>query len=206
MCFTLSVPRPLVHLVCGGVGGCAGTLASFPLDVVRTRLVAQRARVYTGTRHAVASLHAEAGLAAFYRGLVPACLREIILSTCSYKRLFSGPASFISINIKRLKVVVCSVAPQSGLQFGLYSLLTQLLGPWVTSPGSRAMSTQGSLACGGLAGLATKTVLYPLDVVKKRLQVSGWAEGRAGLGHTHSVTSGSMAACVRSLVAREGAR
>ena len=98
------------------------------------------------------------------------------------------------------------MAPQSGPQFGLYSLLTQLLGPWVTSPGSRAMSTQGSLACGALAGLATKTVLYPLDVVKKRLQVSGWAEGRAGLGHTHSVTSGSMAACVRSLVAREGAR
>ena len=83
-----------MHLVCGGVGGCAGTLASFPLDVVRTRLVAQRARVYSGTRHAVASLYSEAGLAAFYRGLVPACLREIILSTCN-KRILA--VSFISL-------------------------------------------------------------------------------------------------------------
>ena len=84
----------MVHLVCGGVGGCAGTLASFPLDVVRTRLVAQRARVYTGTRHAVASLYSEAGLAAFYRGLVPACLREITLPTCSKQQ-----ASFSQIAV-----------------------------------------------------------------------------------------------------------
>ena len=85
-----------MHLVCGGVGGCAGTLASFPLDVVRTRLVAQRALVYTGTRHAVTSLYSEAGLAAFYRGLVPACLREITLPTLSATLL-------ISINVERLR-------------------------------------------------------------------------------------------------------
>ena len=42
--------RPLVHFISGSAGGCAGTLASFPMDVVRTRLVAQRASVYTGTR------------------------------------------------------------------------------------------------------------------------------------------------------------
>ena len=132
-----------MHLVCGGVGGCAGTLASFPLDVVRTRLVAQRARVYTGTRHAVSQLHASGGLPAFYRGFVPACL---------------------------------SVAPQSGLQFGLYSVLTQALRPWALETDARgvtSISTQGSLVCGALAGMATKTILYPLDVVKKRMQVSG---------------------------------
>ena len=42
--------RPLLHFVCGSAGGCAGTLASFPWDVVRTRLVAQQASVYSGTR------------------------------------------------------------------------------------------------------------------------------------------------------------
>ena len=92
-----------MHLVCGSVGGCAGTLASFPLDVVRTRLVAQRARVYTGTRHAVASLYSEAGLAAFYRGLVPACLREITLPTSNTNNQQTSFHLFISINIERLK-------------------------------------------------------------------------------------------------------
>ena len=91
-----------MHLVCGGVGGCAGTLASFPLDVVRTRLVAQRARVYTGTRHAVASLYSEAGLAAFYRGLVPACLRETFNNNKQHAS-FYRPRLFNSISVERLR-------------------------------------------------------------------------------------------------------
>lgn len=166
--------RALVHFVAGSVGGCVGTLASFPCDVVRTRLVAQQASVYTGTRDAVAQLYASGGLGAFYRGFVPACL---------------------------------SVAPQSGLQFGLYSLLTQAIGGWalVTSDrGVTSISTRGSLVCGAMAGMATKTILYPLDVVKKRIQVSGWTAGREGLGATPAYSS--MRSCFLSIIRVEGAR
>merc|ERR1711971_1365367 len=63
---------------------------------------------------------------------------------------------------------------------------------------------QGSLVCGALAGVATKTILYPLDVVKKRLQVSGWSEGRAGLGETPQYSS--MRDCVAKIVRQEGGR
>jgi len=162
--------RPLVHFICGGLGGCAGTVASFPFDVVRTRLVAQRGHVYSGTRDAGLQLYTSGGVAAFYRGFVPACL---------------------------------SVAPQSGLQFGLYSLLTQLLGSFVTSQDG-LITVQGSLTCGALAGVATKTILYPLDVVKKRLQVSGWSEGRVGLGRT--AVYGNMRDCFVTILRQEGAR
>ena len=166
---------PLIHFICGGVGGCAGTVASFPCDVVRTRLVAQQRHVYSGTRDAVSQLYSCGGVSAFYRGFIPACL---------------------------------SVAPQSGLQFGVYSLLTQVLSGVVTVQDERlglgVISVQGSLLCGALAGVATKTILYPLDVVKKRLQVSGWSQGRAGLGETAEYSN--MRQCVVSMVRHEGAR
>ena len=161
--------KPLVHFLCGGLGGCAGTVASFPMDVVRTRLVAQQRHVYSGTCDAVSQLYRCGGVAAFYRGFLPACL---------------------------------SVAPQSGLQFGLYSLLTSALHSMVTS--DNVITVQGSMVCGAVAGMATKTILYPLDVVKKRLQVSGWSEGRQGLGST--VRYSSMRHCMLTILREEGAR
>ena len=167
--------RALVHILCGSVGGCAGTLLSFPFDVLRTRLVAQSRPVYRGSWEGGRLLYSQGGLASFYRGLTAACL---------------------------------AVAPQSGLQFGLYSLATNLLASLVTRPdlalGENVITVQGSLVCGALAGVATKTILYPLDVVKKRLQVSGWSEGRAGLGQTPHYSS--LRDCVAKMVRQEGGR
>ena len=142
--------RLLTHFVGGGLAGCAGTLASAPCDVVRTRLVAQAEPVYRSIWHAVTQLWVEGGVAAFYKGALPA---------------------------------VMMTAPQAALQFGFYSLFTSMLSkvPF-NSSSSTSISIPESLSCGGLAGMASKSLLYPLDVAKKRLQVSEWRVGRVGLG------------------------
>jgi len=164
--------RTGVTFLCGGLGGCAGTVASFPFDVLRTRFVAQNRSVYTSSRQAASQLYREGGLAAYYKGLVPATL---------------------------------ATAPQAALQFGFYSLLTDLLQSLVTKSdddlGDR-ITVLGSLGCGGMAGMGSKAILYPLDVVKKRLQVSGWDQGRVGLGATP--TYSSMRNCVREMLVKEG--
>jgi len=156
---------PVTIFLCGAAGGCAGTLASFPCDVVRTRLVAAPATASAAAKH----LYTEGGLRAFYKGLVPAGL---------------------------------AVAPQAGLQFALYSCLTAALDRLVTAQHARldrpTITVSGSLACGALAGAATKAILYPLDVVKKRLQVSGWSV----MGERHSYRG--MLHCLSTLVTREG--
>lgn len=39
------------------------------------------------------------------------------------------------------------------------------------------------MICGFIAGAASKSMVYPLDVLKKRLQVQGFEEARRGFGH-----------------------
>jgi len=162
--------RLLTHFVGGGLAGCAGTLASAPCDIVRTRLVAQAEPVYRSIWHAVAQLWVEGGFAAFYKGALPA---------------------------------VMMTAPQAAFQFGFYSLFTSIVSK-VPLNSSSSISIPESLSCGGLAGMASKSLLYPLDVAKKRLQVSGWGVGRVGLGETGKYTG--LRQCVASLIAQEGLR
>lgn len=40
----------------------------------------------------------------------------------------------------------------------------------------------GGLACGSSAGLCAKVAVYPLDVIKKRLQMEGFQYGRVVVG------------------------
>ena len=164
--------RLLTHFVAGGLAGCAGTLASAPCDVVRTRLVAQAEPVYRSIWHAVIQLWGEGGVAAFYKGALPAMMMT---------------------------------APQAALQFGFYSLFTSMVSkvPFNGSSSS-SISIPESLSCGGLAGMASKSLLYPLDVAKKRLQVSGWGMGRVGLGETVKYTG--LRQCVANMITKEGLR
>jgi len=170
--------KPATHLVCGGLAGCAATLVSFPFDTIRTRLVAQpEPRVYKNTKDAAVKLFAEGGLSSFYRGLVP---------------------------------TLAAIAPYSGLQFGFYTLFTQLMtsltvgGVLQQKSGEGRVSMPMSLSCGGLAGMCAKTLVYPLDTVKKRLQVGGWSSGRRWMGTTPDYAG--VRGCARDILSREGWR
>ena len=66
---------------------------------------------------------------------------------------------------------VMMTAPQAALQFAFYSLFTSLVPKVPLKDRSVSISIPESLSCGGLAGMASKSLLYPLDVAKKRLQV-----------------------------------
>jgi len=168
--------KPVAHFISGSIGGCAGTLISFPFDVIRTRVVAQPEsnKIYKSTLHAARNLYTEGGIRAFYKGLTP---------------------------------TIAAIAPHTGLQFGFYSFFNQVLERLVTSHdetlGHEVMTILGSISCGGLAGMCAKISVYPMDVVKKRLQISGWT-GRKGLGET--ITYNGAIHCIKDIAAREGMR
>jgi solute carrier family 25 citrate transporter 1 len=73
---------PWQSMVSGFLAGFAGPLATGPFDVVKTRLMAQtRAALpggelhYKGMVHAITHIHAEEGLFALWKGLLPRLMR-----------------------------------------------------------------------------------------------------------------------------------
>ncbi|KAI3772698.1 hypothetical protein L6452_03890 [Arctium lappa] len=59
-----------VHFVGGGMSGITAAMATYPLDLVRTRLAAQRSTIYyQGIRHALSTICREEGVFGLYKGL-----------------------------------------------------------------------------------------------------------------------------------------
>lgn len=59
----------LEHLICGSAAGCFGTIVSFPLDVVRTRLISQgKPKVYRTMWEAIFKIYKLEGVRGYYKG------------------------------------------------------------------------------------------------------------------------------------------
>ncbi|XP_020553227.1 mitochondrial substrate carrier family protein B-like isoform X2 [Sesamum indicum] len=132
----------IVHFVGGGLAGITSASATYPLDLVRTRLAAQtNAIYYQGIRHALHTICRDEGFLGLYKGLGATLL---------------------------------GVGPSIAISFSVYESLR-------TSWHSRRPDDSAvlvSLSCGSLSGIASSTATFPLDLVRRRMQLEG-AGGRA---------------------------
>lgn len=169
--------KPVTHFVCGSLAGCAATLAAQPFDVIRTRFVAQgRHKVYHTMLHATRCMLVGEGPRALYKGLLPALVQ---------------------------------IAPQNGFQFSFYSIFKGVYEHLLLKSGEAVLAKKRpgnleSIVCGSGAGICAKVIVYPLDMIKKRLQIVGFAEGRAAFGRTR--TYSGLMHCLRTVVIEEGVR
>lgn len=69
----------------GGLAGVAAALATYPLEVVETRLIAQNCRLptYIGVVHTLSKIYRSEGLLALYRGF-----SLTVLGVCAYSYKF----------------------------------------------------------------------------------------------------------------------
>ncbi|KAI9275657.1 mitochondrial carrier domain-containing protein [Phascolomyces articulosus] len=150
----------------GSLAGITCILFTYPLDLVRVRMayvVKQENRV-----------------------------RPTLIDTC--KQIYKEPAaasSFHLLNFYRgFFPTVAGIIPYAGISFGTYHVMTHLfrfdpiISPYTRlpvqiDPENRRMVEKpplkpwAELLCGGVSGLVAQTSSYPLEVIRRRMQVSG---------------------------------
>ena len=78
---------------------------------------------------------------------------------------------------------ILQMGPYSGCQFALYKFLSEVY-QQVFKDGKNA--SQGALFCGATSGVVAKTLVYPLDLTKKRLQVQEFNHHQRYKGYNDS--------------------
>jgi len=158
------------HRLAAGAGaGMVACAATYPLDLVRTRLATQTTHVkYTGMRHALRSIHAEEGVLGLYRGL---------------------------------GATLIGVAPSLAINFAAYDILRRQ----VTQTAPNAPPAVLALVAGSAAGAVSAVSCFPLDLVRRRMQMAdspnsvGGQRGRSG-------PLGRMLDVAAEVVRRDGMR
>ncbi|KAJ7316013.1 hypothetical protein JRQ81_002175 [Phrynocephalus forsythii] len=102
-----------------------------------------------------------------------------------------------------LSPTIIAVVPYAGFQFSFYSLLKKLYN-WMVPTEEMKTGNIKNFVCGSGAGVLSKTLTYPFDLFKKRLQVGGFEQARAAFGQVRTYTS--FVDCARQVVQEEGPR
>eukprot|EP00884_Botryococcus_braunii_P013784 jgi/Botrbrau1/22406/Bobra.0091s0011.1 len=142
---------PVIDLMAGSAAGATAVILTYPLDLVRTRLAFHMESVRGGPRQTIrgvmlATVRKE-GLPGLYRGVGP---------------------------------TIAGVLPYAGLKFYVYQSMKRAYNRVAVSKGGEEphhrLPVVAMLTFGACSGLVAQTCTYPLDVVRRQMQVQGLRE------------------------------
>ncbi|KAG0282444.1 mitochondrial thiamine pyrophosphate transporter [Linnemannia gamsii] len=189
---TVAGSSAIQSFVAGANAGIIATACTYPFDLLRTRFAIQRdVKVYTGIVQACRHIFRADGIQGFYRGMSPALIQVI-----PYMGIMFG-------SYDSLKHLASWLKKKAGVESS-YSkrTITASSRPAATlSDKEQPVKTAGQfllgledLLCGALSGVISKTGVYPLDMVRKRLQIQGSEQQKSMTSSSVSgTTSGSKA-------------
>ncbi|KAG0218006.1 mitochondrial thiamine pyrophosphate transporter [Mortierella sp. NVP41] len=197
---TIAGSSAVQSFVAGANAGIIATACTYPFDLLRTRFAIQRdVKVYTGIVQACRHIFRADGIQGFYRGMSPALIQVI-----PYMGIMFG-------SYDTLKHLASWLKKKAGVESS-YSkrTITASSGSEAASPSGNSTTTAPSdkerpvkavgqfllgledLLCGALSGVISKTGVYPLDMVRKRLQIQGSEQQKAIAGSSFwGTTAGS---------------
>ena len=153
----------LTRLVCGAYAGGVACAAAYPLDLVRTRLVIQSSQPTLSS--------ASSGRFSFIKQ------HSKIATVISNILIKEGPVGLY----RGLFVSLAVSVPNLAIGFSVYGtakdyfLFHEETGFFRTgdSRGGEALNWIGALSSGAGGGITSSLLIFPLDVMRRRMQVSG---------------------------------
>ncbi|KAL6221021.1 hypothetical protein ACLB2K_008773 [Fragaria x ananassa] len=137
---------PVLDLVAGSLSGGTAVLFTYPLDLVRTKLAYQ---VVGSPKLQLQGIMTSGQL---YKGIVD-CFSKTY-KEAGLRGLYRGVAPSLY-----------GIFPYAGLKFYFYEEMKRYVPP------EQKNSIMVKLVCGSVAGLLGQTFTYPLDVVRRQMQV-----------------------------------
>lgn len=139
---------PVVDLLAGSAAGGTSVLCTYPLDLARTKLAYQVVETRSSIKDGVKGVHSQPARNGI-KGVLTGVYKE-----GGVRGLYRGAGPTIT-----------GILPYAGLKFYMYEKLK------LHVPEEHQRSILMRLSCGALAGLFGQTLTYPLDVVKRQMQV-----------------------------------
>lgn len=159
---------PLLRLGCGAYAGIMSCVLCYPLDLVRTRLTVDRTNYYRGMCHVVAKVMKEEGVRGMFRGLLPSLAVCIPNFAITYTVYGTTKQYFLEHRISHMYLESTNSSNSTSISSG------SSRSPH-TAASSAAIATQlsplGGIICGGLTGFFSSFLTFPIDLIKKRMQV-----------------------------------
>ncbi|KAF9566019.1 mitochondrial thiamine pyrophosphate transporter [Mortierella alpina] len=159
--------------IAGANAGIIATACTYPFDLLRTRFAVQRdVKVYTGIVQACQHIFQKDGVKGFYRGMSPALIQVVPYmgimfgSYDTLKHLASWFKEKANVESSYSKSTSQTAVATKG------SILSVQGEKPVRKVGQFLLGLEDFL-CGALSGIISKTGVYPLDMVRKRLQIQG---------------------------------
>ncbi|XP_065850533.1 mitochondrial carrier protein CoAc1 [Euphorbia lathyris] len=140
---------PVIDLLAGSVAGGTAVLCTYPLDLARTKLAYQVSNTSV--------MISQGSMKRVYARPVYGGLKDVLTSV--YKE--GGTRALY----RGVGPTLTGILPYAGLKFYIYEELKRRV------PEEKQKSIVMRLSCGALAGLFGQTLTYPLDVVRRQMQV-----------------------------------
>ncbi|CAH9074382.1 unnamed protein product [Cuscuta europaea] len=147
---------PIVDLLAGSVAGGTAVLCTYPLDLARTKLAYQIV-----DRSVDNDMRCPRTQPAAYNGIKH--VFQSVYREGGVRALYRGVGP-----------TLIGILPYAGLKFYIYEELKSRV------PEEYEKSIMMRLSCGALAGLFGQTFTYPLDVIRRQMQVEQGKGGKYG--------------------------